>query len=157
MSGFQLVFIKKSYFSNHPNLKEILKSEKRDESNRIYLYPTVLYKNNNIFIPLRKEMEPITRFGIIGFSVPSNKRPTAGLDYRKILIINNLDYIEFPPYARIPNIQEKLIRKNLNTIQAQVVGYIKGYERSFNKNRTLRDKKFRFSSLCNFHRELGLE
>jgi len=47
----------------------------------------------------------VTYFGKISFSIPSNNSPVAALAH-----------IEFPPYSKIPNIQERLIRKNLNTI-----------------------------------------
>lgn len=155
--NYNLVFIKNDYFQNHHELKEILKSEKMDESNRTYLFLSIKYKSNNIFVPLRREIDPIQPFGIIGYPIPSDKRPNAGLDYRKLLIINDLEYIEFPSYEKVPTSQQKLIDQNISTIQAQVMDYIKGYEKSFFKNRTTRDKKYKFSTLCNYHKELGLE
>lgn len=157
MSNYSLVFIKNDYFLDCPNLREILKSDKMDETNRVHLFLSIPYKGNNIFIPLRSEIDPIPKFGLIGFAVPSEKRPTAGLDYRKILIINDLNYIEFPDHEKIPISQRKLIIQSISTIEAQAIDYIKGYEKSFHKNRTLRDGKYKYSTLCNFHKELGLE
>lgn len=157
MSHYSLVFIKNDYFLDHPDLKEILKSDKMDESNRVHLFLNIRYKENNIFIPLRSNIDPMPKFGLIGFAVPSKARPNAGLDYRKILIINDLDYIEFPDYMKIPVSQQKLINQGISTIEAQSIDYIKGYEKSFKKGRTLKDNKYKYSSLCNFHKELGLE
>lgn len=151
-----IVYVKKEFFIDH-TLKEILYfDDKNDESNRAYLCLAIKYKNNNIFVPLRSEIIPYPNFGIIGFSVPSKKRPKAGLDYRKLLIINDLNYIEIPSIIKIPNAQQNLINKDISTITAQVIDYIKGYEVSFSKGRTQRDKKYRFSSLCNYHNELNL-
>ncbi|MSU02147.1 hypothetical protein [Tissierella pigra] len=156
ISNYKLVFIKNEYFEDYPELKEILKSHKKDESNRIYFFLNIQYKNNNIFIPLRSEIDLTRSIGTIGFPIPGEKRPNAGLDYRKILIINDISYIEFPPHNIIPRSQEKLIIQSINTIQSQVIDYIKGYEKSFLKNRTTKDKKYKFSSLCNYHKELEL-
>lgn len=154
--NYKLVFVKSEYFEEHI-LEEALKSEKEDEFNRPYVFLNVKYKNNNIFVPIRSNILPIQSFGIIGYSIPSDERQDAGLDYRKLLIINDLEYIEFPSYKKIPNSQQKIIDKDISTIQAQVIDYIKGYEKSFNKNRTKRDKKYIFSTLRNYHKELGLE
>lgn len=155
--NYELVFIKQQYFEDYPELKEILKSHKEDESNRIYLFLNIQYKNNSIFIPLRSEINLTRPIGIIGFPIPAGKRPNAGFDYRKILIINDPSYIEFPEHDKVPISQEKLIIQSITTIQSQAIDYIKGYEKSFFKNRTSIDKKYKFSSLCNYHKELGLE
>ena len=154
--NYKLVFVKSEYFQNHV-LEEALKSEKKDEFNRPYAFLSIKYKNNNIFVPIRSKILAVQPFGIIGYSIPSDERRDAGLDYRKLLIINDLEYIEFPSYEKIPNSQKKIIDKDISTIQAQVVDYIKGYEKSFNKNRTKKDGKYKFSTLCNYHKELGLE
>lgn len=153
----RLVYIKEEYFKSY-KLEEVLNFDSdKDYSKRVYLCLAVKYKSNNIFIPLRRKINPNAHFGKIGFGVPSRKRPKAGLDYRKLLIINNLKYIEIPNYPKIPVAQQKIIQKNIQTITAEVISYIKGYEKSFKKNRTKIDKKYRFSSLCNFHNELSLK
>lgn len=155
--NFKCVFICEEYFKKNNHLVEMLDpGNLQKQIQRKYIFLRFKYNENNLLVPLRTEMPDMSKLGQVGYRVPSEKRPNAGLDYRKILIVNDKKYIETPQYLKLPPSQKKIINTNYNTIKNQVIGYVTGYIKSANKNRHLRDKKFRFSTLRNFHAELGV-
>lgn len=154
----ELVFIREDYFREHIHFEKILDTNNPIKgSRRHYLFVKVGFNGNQIFVPLKSNLGDPNRYGKIGYSVPSTKRPNAGLDYRCILIINEEKYLERPEYIKLNKDQLKLIQSNYNIIEKEVVGYIKGYIKSVTKKRSHIDKKFKESSLRNFHVELGIE
>jgi len=57
------------------------------QSQRTHLCIELKIGKNKVYVPLRNNLgESLRKFGKIGFSVPSAKRPKAGLDYRYSLI-----------------------------------------------------------------------
>lgn len=52
--------------------------------------------------------------------------------------------------------QQRIIRENYSTICNQVIAYVKGYVTAAIKNRERREPKYCFSTLHNFHKELGV-
>jgi protein AbiQ len=148
-------YIEKSFYDDHPCLKKIL--DQFDEEKRGYrthLCLNIQYKGNNILIPLRKNMGLADRkFGNIGHQVSSESKPLAGLDYRYIMIINDMRYLRFDT-PRIPNKQASIIDKDFLEIEREAIAYIEAYIRVAIKNRAERNARFRESSLINFHKEL---
>lgn len=154
---FKCVFIIKEYFKNNKHFVEMLDPDNLiKQSNRKYIFLEFKYKENNLLVPLRSEMPDISKLGQVGYKVPSEYKPNAGLDYRKILIINDENYIEEPKYIKIPKSQVRIIETNYNIIEKQVIAYVDGYIKTVKKNRHLKDKKFCYSTLHNFHKELGI-
>lgn len=152
-------FIKEQYFIDNPNLKNMLDPGNiSKQSKRTHLCVKIVINNNNVYIPLRNNLgAPIRKFGKIGFSVPSQKRPNAGLDYRYSLIINNNNYIESHTDQKLPNSQYTLINQNYGIITKEITEYINKYIKSVNKNRNAIEPLFKLSSLINFHDELGIK
>jgi len=154
---FSCVFIKKKYFKDNRSFIEMLDPyNKSKQSRRNYIFLEFKYKDNILLIPLRTEIPDMRQIGQVGYRVPSEEKPNAGLDYRKMLIVNEDTYIEKPEYCKIPASQVKIISLNYNTIKNQVIAYVEGYIKSAKKGRHLRDKKYRYSTLHNFHNELGI-
>jgi hypothetical protein len=150
-----IVFIKKQYFIDNNSFIEMLDTyDKEKQLRRKYMFRNIQYNENNIFIPLRSEIN--LNYGNIGYPIPSENKPNAGLDFRKMLIINDLEYIEFPKHNKIPNSQEKIIINNYKTIENNVINYIKKYVKSAIKNREKIDSLFKFSTLHNYHKELEI-
>lgn len=156
--NFRGVFIKEEFFKEHSDFKKILDlGDTAKQSRRSYIFLEIEYKNNKLFIPLRTKLrDPVRKFGVIGFSVPSKDKPLAGLDYRHILIVNDSKYIEVPSEPRIPKSQRKIIEDNYNKIQNEAISYIEGYVRAAIKGREEKEPKYRESVLHNFHEELGV-
>ena len=154
---FSCIFVKEKYFIKNSHFVEMLDSnDLKKQTQRKYIYLNFKYKDNTLLVPLRSEMPNIRELGQVGYSVPSTKKPNAGLDYRKILIINDSDYLEIPQYCRVPTSQMYIINEKYETIKKQVKSYVDGYIKSAKKNRHLKDKKYKFSSLHNYHLELGI-
>lgn len=129
----------------------------RKQSKRTHLCVVININNNSIFVPLRNNLgNPIRKFGKIGFSVPSQKRPNAGLDYRYSLIINDEKYIEWHEEIKLPKTQYTAILNNYKTIANEVCIYINRYIKVAKKNRQFKEPLYRNSSLMNFHKELAI-
>lgn len=151
-------FIKEQYFIDNPNLINMLDPGDTDkQSRRTHLCIEIVINNNTVYVPLRNNLgAPIRKFGKIGYAVPSDKRPNAGLDYRYSLIINDKKYIESHTTPKLPNSQYKVICRNYNLIRQEVKEYIRKYIKAAKKNRHEIEPLFRLSSLINFHKELGI-
>ena len=157
MEDINVVFIREEYFNIHSCFEEMLDPTDRiKQSQRNHLFLNVKYEKNNLLIPFRTEMPNFHAIGKVGYNVPSEEKPNAGLDYRKILIVNDIKYLEMPEYCKIPMSQQKIISSNYEIIKKEVKNYIEGYIKSAKKERQYRDSKYRFSTLHNFHKELGI-
>lgn len=150
-------YITDEYYKDHPDLQKILDIDDETKHNiRTHLCLSIKFKKNTILIPLRKNIGECNRkFGKIGYPVPSQSKPKAGLDYRYIMIINEDTYLRYDT-PRITNKQSFIIRDNYKTIEKEAVEYILAYIRAANKGKIERKARFRESSLINFHKELGI-
>ncbi|MBQ8247521.1 MAG: hypothetical protein IJZ42_10345 [Lachnospiraceae bacterium] len=157
MNNIQYCYIIEQYYIDNPNLIKILDVDDSTKYNvRTHLCLNLKYEDNNILIPLRKNLGLADRkFGKIGYPVPSASKPDAGLDYRYIMIINNTNYLRFD-IPRISNKQISIIEDNYETIEKEAIEYINSYSRVANKGRVNLNARFRESSLINFHNELGI-
>ena len=153
----QYCYITEQYYIDNPNLIKVLDIGDSSRHNiRTHLCLSIRYLNNLILVPLRKNLgEADRKFGKIGFAVPSQSKPNAGLDYRYIMIINDMQYIRYDS-PRISNSQIRIIDTNYNTIEKEAIKYIKSYIRVANKGRVDKTARFRESSLINFHNELHI-
>lgn len=151
-------YVTQEYYDDNPELIKILDINDKNKYNvRTHLCLNVKYNDNNVLVPLRKNLGDAVRlFGIIGYAVPSKSKPKAGLDYRYILIINDEKYIRYDK-PRISNSQIKIITNNYNVIEKQVIEYIDSYKRVAIKNRVDKTARFRESSLINYHKELNID
>lgn len=157
MAVAKYCYIAKDFYVDNPNLEKILDIDDcTKHSVRTHLCLNIKYNQNNILIPLRKNLgQPDRLFGKIGYSVPSQSKPDAGLDYRYIMIINDTKYLRFDK-PRISNRQISTIEISYNTIEKEAIEYINSYIRVARKNRVERTARFRESSLMNFHKELNI-
>lgn len=150
-----MVFIKEEYFRKNSGFEEMLDPfDLIKQTQRQYIYINVQYKNNNVLVPLRKKLPGDNPKLYI--PVPSESKPNAGLDYRKILIVNNSTYIENPTEQKISNSQLNIITAKYDVIEKAVTSYIDGYIKTANKNREHIEYDYKFSTLHNFQKELGI-
>lgn len=155
----QYCFIKKSYYEKNSNFANMLDPQNADkQSKRTHVGVMIKINNNNVYIPLRNNLgEAVRKYGKIGFSVPSKKRPQAGLDYRHAMIINDEQYIEYHKEQKIPKAQSTIIQNSYDLIEQEINTYISRYIKVAKKNRVEKEPLFRNSSLINFHEELGIK
>lgn len=157
MASVRYCYITKDFYEDNPDLEKILDIDDcTKRSVRTHLCLNIKYHQNNILIPLRKNLgKPDRPFGKIGYRVPSQSKPDAGLDYRHIMIINDTKYLRFDK-PRISNRQISTIEINYNTIEKESIEYINSFIRVARKNRVEKTARFRESSLINFYKELGI-
>lgn len=155
----ECVFIKEMYFVEHPEFVKMLDPGNVDkQSKRSYLFIKIEYKGNKLYVPLRKNLGKAERkYGKIGYTLPTESMPDAGLDYRYILVVNDEKYIERPQSLRIPRNQYRKIVENYGKIEKEVIAYVNGFVKKAKKNRIGREPKYRESSLINFYEEFGIE
>jgi len=154
----QYCFITREYFEEHSNFTNMLDPGNADkQSKRTHLGVLINVDKNKVYIPLRNNLgDDVRKYGKIGFSVPSQKRPKAGLDYRYALIINDEKYIEYHTSKKLPNAQKLIINNNFDIIEREINTYITRYIKVAKKKRVEKEPLFRNSSLINFHHELGI-
>ena len=157
MADVRYCYITEGYYTDHPELEKVLDVDDATKHNiRTHVCLNIKYNDNNILIPLRKNLGAAERkFGKIGYSVPSQSKPHAGLDYRYIMIINDENYLRFDE-PRISKKQINTINDNYSIIEKEASEYIKAYIRTANKGRVDKTARFRESSLINFDEELGI-
>lgn len=154
---FKIAFVKKTFFEKHKDFIKMLDPNNLDkQGKRGYLFLKVVYEGNNLLVPLRSNIEPLKPYGVIGHRVSSKKRPNAGLDYRYILVINKMEYLEFPSEYTLPKGQQTILNNNLEKIEREVKAYVKGYVSAAVKGLVKNKPKYRESSLQNFNEELGV-
>ena len=158
MNTVSYCYIKESYYKDYPDLKQILDVNDPSKHNiRTHICLKIDYNKSHILIPLRKSLgEAERKFGKIGFPVPSESKPDAGLDYRYIMVIKDEKYIRSDK-PRIPMSQQRIIQNNYSTIEKEALEYISSYVKTASKGRVETKARFRASSLINFHHELGVK
>ena len=151
-----LCFIKEEYFMQHSTFTNMLDPGNLNKQNhRTHLCLVVESDANKFYIPLRNNLgAEVRKFGRIGHAVPSKNRPSAGLDYRYALIINDDIFIEEQTEQRIPNMQYQKIEAEYEIIKREFDTYLRGFKRAMIKNRIQKEPLYRVSSLIYFLDEL---
>lgn len=152
MNTGDIVNISDTYFVDNPSLIEVIHTR-----NRMYLGIIFKRYNNYYFIPLRSDPPTGHIYQRCIFPIPSSKRRSAGLDMRKALIINDLNYITVIKSPRIANSQAQKIQAHIKTIENMFKNYVNGYKKAFKKNRIERELIYKYSTLKNYHTELKLD
>ncbi|TKI79823.1 type III toxin-antitoxin system ToxN/AbiQ family toxin [Bacillus mycoides] len=150
------VQIKDNYFKDYENLKEFLINK---EERRLYVGVIVKVDDMNACIPFRSKTPNNGRVAARGtFPIPSSTRPNACLDLTKTLIIKEESYLNIldEKTIKIPETQKKKINENIGEIQQKLDKYLDGYKKAEKSGRISRDALFKFSTLQNYHEELGI-
>ena len=129
----------KADFYNQNQLIEAL------DKNRGYGLVTIQLGNIQFGIPLRSNLNHKHGYRTTG---------TKGLDYSKAVIID-IQYSDGP--FQIPSEERKVINENEHKIKKQFDKYVSNYIRLVRKGHTeALSKEYRFSTLINYHSELGI-
>ncbi|WP_142318761.1 type III toxin-antitoxin system ToxN/AbiQ family toxin [Bacillus cereus] len=150
------VQIRDTYFTDHEDLKEFLINK---EERRLYVGVIVKIDDQNACIPFRSKTPNNGRVAARGtFPIPSSTRPEACLDLTKTLIIKEESYLKIldEKTIKIPETQKKKISENIDEIQQKLDKYLEGYKKAEKSGRISRDALFKFSTLQNYHEELGI-
>ncbi len=158
VKDFDICIIKKEFFSFIENKNGLDKtSEINTKESRIYLCLLMNINNNTFLIPFESEVpqtEALLQNSL--YALPSETRPKAGLNFEKLLIINDHSYLNIIPNPQIANSQKKEIENNQQAIKNKLEKYVSKYIKACNKKREHREYIFRFSTLHLFKKELGI-
>ena len=146
--------LSKHFYEKYPKAQypEILEKE-----SRTYACLLIEFHEYFICIPYRTNVLHAN-----AYHFKTSKRSVShksGLDYSKIAIINNKDYIENQP-ATIDKDEYNETMINIDKIVTQAITYVEAYIKHINQTRILHQReffrKYNFSTLPYFHDILGL-
>lgn len=128
--------------------------EIENKSNRPYMVMLVQVENNTFAIPFRTNLKHNNCYKFVNSSRPTHT--VTGLDYSKAVIINDNKYIGAD--ARINDMEYIELDKNYHIILKQFASFVKNYIKFANgKLNEYQAKKYKFTTLKYFHKELGVE
>lgn len=155
-SDYQILKLTDVFYREYPNLlyNEILKKNNR-------AYNCLLFQSHYdyfICIPYRSEISHKYAFHFT--NTTRSKEHKSGLDYSKIVIITKTDYIDSVD-AIIDKDEFKETMVNLKQIKKEALDFVEDYVLHMKGIKMLHEREFErrygFSSLKYFHRELGIK
>ena len=155
----QLKKLDNSFYADNAHLKEALDNYNGNwTQGKVRGYGIVIIFINNLSfaIPLRSNIKHKSAY----ITVKSNQKGLEGkgLDFSKALLISDKKYISNLPFKISPNEHKKLADKE-HYITSKFEKYISKYILAVQRadNHVLNNSNYRFSTLCNYHQELGLK
>lgn len=147
----QVVQLTDAFESNNPNLKEAAHDKKRG-----YGIVTITYNGLVFGIPLRSNIKHKNGV-ILDKKVTNGKETKRGLDYSKAVLIRD-QALEIGNIFTVPKEQKRVLISRENMIISQFEKYVTGYVKAvrFGIGNTLSSPSYRFTTLVNYHLELGL-
>ena len=125
-------------------------------------YACLLIETHNgyyICVPFRSSIRHKNAF--LFKSTIRSQRTKSGLDYSKIVIINNPDYIDSETTAIVDQDEYNEMMTHLSQIVQDVVSYVDTYKNHITGVQRLHPKKFTrlygFTTLAYFHKELEID
>lgn len=155
-SDYQILKLTDVFYREYPNppYNEILKKNNR-------AYNCLLFQSHYdyfICIPYRSEISHKYAFHFT--NTTRSREHKSGLDYSKIVIITKTDYIDSVD-AIIDKDEFKETMVNLKQIKKEALDFVEDYVLHMKGIKMLHEREFErrygFSSLKYFHRELGIK
>jgi len=155
----QLKKLDNSFYINNTHLKEALDNHNGNwTQGKVRGYGVVIISINNLSfaIPLRSNIKHKSSY----ITVRSNQKGLEGkgLDFTKALLITEQKYISHLLFKISTDEHKKLANKEhyiTNKFEKYVSKYIVATQKS--DHNILKSSNYRFSTLCNYHVELGLK
>ena len=108
-------------------------------------------------IPFRSDIKHSNAYK---FNAAGSSRQNPGLDYTKIVIIQDDDYIDSQTPAVVDQNEYNELMKNLNRIVNESVKYVETYVNHMKGTRIIHpreySRRYAYSTLMYFHKELGI-
>lgn len=154
-SDYQILHLTELFYHDYPNppYRELMAKQGRP-------YNCLLFQSHYdyfVCIPYRSEINHSNAFLFQGSK--RSRQHRSGLDYSKIIIISDTDYIGSDPII-IDHDEYRETVSNLDTIKQQALDYVEDYVSIHRGLLSLAPKDFRkkyyYSTLKYFHKELGI-
>lgn len=148
---YKLNYLSDEFYARYNN-SEYPEIENKD--NRPYMVLLIKIDNNTFAIPFRTNVKHNSCYKFKNSTRPTNT--VTGLDYTKAVVVNDDKYIGVP--ARINDKEYTELNDSYGFIIKQFREFIADYiEFTNGKKGYYNTKKFRFTTLKYFHKELGIE
>lgn len=137
------------FFDENTHLDEVLdKRQGQWDGEKKRGYGILLIEHNGLRfgIPLRSHISHQSCFKTVG---------DKGLDFSKAVLLMKDEYISTSPFM-IPSDEFVKIKDRTHFIQSKFSKYVEKYVKSIQKNDENSLRSYRFSTLKNYHSELGL-
>lgn len=155
-----IVKMSSEYFNQNGNLKINNKTvtEGLKKETRPYIEGTLIAdKDNTYFIPFRTHINQrfaeLYENAILSLATPKN--PNAGLDFTKMIIVDNKVDLRVEKTG-VDTEQFKLLVSKQPELWNKAENYVEGYKREIMNGESL-SPQYRYTTLQNFHHELGLD
>lgn len=155
-----IVSLDQRYFDKekHLFLKGSPVFESLTKDDRPYVEGTLVADEmNTYFVPFRSHVDPnfAKKHSEAVVTLRTKSKPDAGLDIRKMLVVGN--DTDFKVRRRgIDKEQYNILLRKQDELWDKVERYVSEYQREVRTGEKLRPE-YRYTSLRNFHKELGLE
>src|SRR5699024_5177764 len=90
--NYDIVIIKEEYFVRNQHFVEMLDPKNIDKQKRRMYLLSIKINEKNCLIPFRSNISNAPHRAV--FPLPTQSRPNAGLDFRKMLIVSDFNQIE---------------------------------------------------------------
>lgn len=154
-NDYQILRLTDLFYKRYPNppRNEILKKQNR-------AYNCLLFQTHyNYFICIPYRSEITHSFAYLFKKSIRSKKHKSGLDYTKILIVDKTEYLDNKD-ALIDKDEFNETVKNLDKIKQDALEYVENYISHIKGNKPMHPAEFKrkygFSTLQYFHKELGL-
>ena len=154
-NDYQILKLTPMFYSNYLNQShtEILKKNNR-------AYNCLLFQTHyNFFVAVPYRSEVAHKYAYHFRYSKRSKNHKSGLDYTKIIIVGQNEYLDTKD-AIIDNDEYNETIKNFEKIKREVLKYVEDYIDYVQGEKVISEKEFerryKYSTLKYFHRELGL-
>ena len=151
MKIYQLNYLSNEFYRKYNSLEY---PEIENKNTRPYMVMLVKIDNNTFAVPFRTNISHSNCYKFKSSERPTNK--VTGLDYTKAVIVNDDAYIgatatiDNKEYIEL-NQRYRFIIKQFQKFVYDYIDYVNGKRNFYN------EKKFKYTTLKYFHKELGLE
>ena len=151
----QLYKLMNKFYEAYPqeNYPELLMKPNR-------VYNCILFEFNEYFVCVPYRTEINHKYAYKFKRTERSKVHKSGLDFTKIVIVLNLDYIDSISAAIVDADEFKETREHIGVIQSRVCAYISDYIDYLNGYPNISkeefNRRYKYSTLKYFHGEMGL-
>ncbi len=155
-NAYQILRLTDAFYNVYPNPPYVEMLKKKQRAYSCLLFQT--HYDYFICIPYRSEISH--KYAYLFKKSARSRQHKSGLDYTKIVIIKNSDYIDNKD-AIIDKDEFNETIANFKKIKSEALEFVEAYVAHINKSRILHISEFKrrytYSSLQYFHAELGLK
>lgn len=154
MNNFEICKIKRSFYIDHPGLDK----EANTKEGRLFFGIIINVNDNHCFVPFETKLyeHPALKANS-QYDLPSSTRPKAGLNFEKCLIINDFKYLEIIENPQIANSQYTKLKNEQDLVKEKLEQYIQKYIAEYKRGYAYEKYIFKYCTLHEFKKELGLE